>query len=56
VIPLALAAHAVGPHGLIVEIHPEPEHAQRDGLQALRFSDVTDLMRRIYRTRGLITT
>jgi chorismate mutase/prephenate dehydratase len=49
VIPLALAAHAVGPHGLIVEIHPEPEKALSDGPQALRFQDFTDLMRRIYR-------
>ena len=31
VIPLALAAYAVGPHGLIVEIHPEPEKALSDG-------------------------
>jgi chorismate mutase/prephenate dehydratase len=49
VTPLALAAHAVGPHGLIVEIHPEPEKALSDGPQALRFSDFADLMRRIYR-------
>jgi len=48
VIPLALAAHAVGPHGLIIEIHPEPEKALSDGPQALRFSDFADLMRRIY--------
>ncbi len=48
VIPLALAAHAVGPHGLIVEIHPEPEKALSDGPQALYFSDFAELMRRIY--------
>jgi chorismate mutase/prephenate dehydratase len=48
VIPLALAAHAVGPHGLIVEIHPEPEKALSDGPQALHFSEFADLMRRIY--------
>jgi 3-deoxy-7-phosphoheptulonate synthase len=50
VIPLALAAHAVGPHGLVVEIHPEPEKALSDGPQSLRFSDFADLMRRIYQT------
>ncbi len=49
VIPLALAAHAVGPHGLIVEIHPEPEKALSDGPQALTFPDFSDLMRRILR-------
>jgi chorismate mutase/prephenate dehydratase len=48
VTPLALAAHAVGPHGLVVEIHPEPEKALSDGPQALRFSDFAELMRRIY--------
>jgi chorismate mutase/prephenate dehydratase len=48
VIPLALAAQAVGAHGLIVEIHPEPEKALSDGPQALRFPDFTDLMRRLY--------
>ena len=48
VMPLALAAHAVGPHGLIVEIHPEPEKALSDGPQALRFSEFAELMRRIY--------
>jgi chorismate mutase / prephenate dehydratase len=48
VIPLALAAHAVGPHGLIVEIHPEPEKAMSDGPQSLHFFEFADLMRRIY--------
>jgi len=48
VIPLALAAHAVGPHGLVVEIHPDPEKALSDGPQALHFSDFAELMRRIY--------
>jgi chorismate mutase / prephenate dehydratase len=48
VVPLALAARAVGAHGLIVEIHPEPEKALSDGPQALRFPDFTDLMRRLY--------
>ncbi len=49
VIPLALAAHAVGPHGLMIEIHPEPEKALSDGPQALRFFEFAELMRRIYR-------
>jgi chorismate mutase/prephenate dehydratase len=47
VIPLALAAHGVGPHGIMVEIHPEPEKALSDGPQALRFPDFAELMRRI---------
>ena len=52
VIPLALAAQAVGPHGLMVEIHPEPEQALSDGPQALRFPDFTTLMRRLYARPG----
>jgi chorismate mutase/prephenate dehydratase len=50
VIPLALAAHAVGPHGLIVEMHPDPEKALSDGPQALYFSQFADLMRRLYQS------
>jgi 3-deoxy-7-phosphoheptulonate synthase len=49
VVPLALASYAVGPHGLIVEIHPDPEKALSDGPQALRFFEFADLMRRIYK-------
>jgi 3-deoxy-D-arabino-heptulosonate 7-phosphate (DAHP) synthase len=40
----------VGPHGLVVEIHPEPEKALSDGPQALYFSDFAELMRRIYQS------
>jgi chorismate mutase/prephenate dehydratase len=50
VIPLALAAHAVGPHGLIVEMHPEPEKALSDGPQSLHFHEFADLMRRLYQS------
>jgi chorismate mutase/prephenate dehydratase len=49
VIPLALAAHAVGPHGIIVEMHPDPSKALSDGPQALHFNEFADLMRRIYK-------
>ncbi len=50
VIPLAMASYAVGPHGIIVEMHPEPEKALSDGPQALRFTDFAELMGRIYRS------
>lgn len=49
VVPLALAAHAVGSHGLIVEMHPEPEKALSDGPQQLHFSEFAELMRLIYK-------
>jgi 3-deoxy-7-phosphoheptulonate synthase len=35
VIPLALAGIAAGADGLLVEVHPQPEHALCDGPQAL---------------------
>ncbi|MEI6669796.1 MAG: bifunctional 3-deoxy-7-phosphoheptulonate synthase/chorismate mutase [Acidobacteriota bacterium] len=50
VIPLALAAHGVGPHGLIVEMHPDPANALSDGPQALRFEDFAELLARIYQS------
>jgi chorismate mutase/prephenate dehydratase len=48
VIPLALAGQAVGAHGLMVEIHPNPAEAKSDGPQSLDLDDFDELM-------GLIT-
>ena len=45
VVPLALAARGVGPHGLMVEIHPDPKKALSDGPQALAFPEFAALMR-----------
>ncbi len=45
VAPLALAARAVGCHGLLLEIHPDPARALSDGPQALPFGEFADLMR-----------
>jgi 3-deoxy-7-phosphoheptulonate synthase len=42
--PLAKAALGVGAHGLMVEVHPEPEKAKSDGSQSLRFSDFQQMM------------
>lgn len=42
--PLAMAAKAVGAHGIIVEFHPEPEKALSDGPQALRFPQFSRMM------------
>ena len=43
VVPLALAAVAVGADGLIVEVHPRPEEAQCDREQALDEGDLRRL-------------
>ena len=39
VLPLSLAAAAVGADGIIVEVHPNPDEAICDGPQALRADD-----------------
>ncbi|MGH8953333.1 MAG: bifunctional 3-deoxy-7-phosphoheptulonate synthase/chorismate mutase [Acidimicrobiia bacterium] len=44
VAPLALAAQAIGAHGIMVEIHPDPETALSDGPQSLRLDQFRDLM------------
>ncbi len=49
VVPLALAAKAVGAHGIIVEFHPEPEKALSDGPQALYFDQFAGMMNALYR-------
>lgn len=42
--PLALAAAAVGADGIMVEVHPDPDHALSDGPQALTPANFADLM------------
>jgi 3-deoxy-7-phosphoheptulonate synthase len=41
---MALAALAVGAHGLLIEVHPSPDHALSDGPQSLNFENFADLM------------
>jgi chorismate mutase / prephenate dehydratase len=55
VVPLALAAAAVGADGLLVEVHPNPEAALCDKEQALTPADLIDLvagLRPILTSRG----
>ncbi len=42
--PMALAAIAAGADGLLVEVHPDPDHAQSDGAQTLDFAAFDKLM------------
>jgi 3-deoxy-7-phosphoheptulonate synthase len=44
VIPMGRAAVAAGADGLIVEVHPDPEHALSDGAQSLYPSQFEELM------------
>lgn len=43
--PLCRAAKAVGAHGIIVEVHPNPCEAKSDKEQALTFEDFESIMR-----------
>jgi 3-deoxy-7-phosphoheptulonate synthase len=46
---MALAAVAAGADGLIVEVHPDPEHALSDGAQSLNPVAFADMMARCRR-------
>jgi 3-deoxy-7-phosphoheptulonate synthase len=45
--PVALAAVAAGADGLIIEVHPSPDHALSDGFESLTFANFASLMTRI---------
>jgi 3-deoxy-7-phosphoheptulonate synthase len=47
VTPIALAAVAAGADGLMVEVHPKPDTALKDGAQSLTFNDFEILMDRV---------
>jgi 3-deoxy-7-phosphoheptulonate synthase len=47
VAPMALAAVAAGADGLIIEVHPDPEHASSDGPQSLKPAKFAALMTRM---------
>ena len=44
---LSVASMAVGAHGIMVEVHPQPEKALSDGPQALVYPIFEDLMRNL---------
>ena len=48
VTPVALAAVAAGAHGLLVEVHPNPDLARCDGPQSLTFENFRSLMDQVH--------
>lgn len=48
VTPVALAAIAAGAHGLLVEVHPNPDVAKCDGPQSLTFENFDILMNQVH--------
>ena len=47
VTPVSLAAVAAGADGLMIEVHPSPEHALKDGAQSLTFENFQQLMAQV---------
>jgi 3-deoxy-7-phosphoheptulonate synthase len=47
VAPLALAAVAAGADGLMIEVHPSPDNALKDGAQSLTFDNFARLMAQV---------
>ena len=46
--PVALAAIAAGAHGLLVEVHPNPDIAKCDGPQSLTFQNFSMMMDKVH--------
>jgi 3-deoxy-7-phosphoheptulonate synthase len=44
VAPMALASLAAGADGLLIEVHPDPDHALSDGAQSLDFAAFANLL------------
>ena len=47
VTPVALAAIAAGADGVMIEVHPNPDHALSDGAQSLNFRSLRELMEQL---------
>jgi 3-deoxy-7-phosphoheptulonate synthase len=52
--PMSLAAVVVGAHGVMIEAHPDPDHALSDGPQSLHFKEFETLHRRIKGLEGFL--
>jgi len=50
--PMALASLAAGADGLLLEIHPDPDHALSDGAQSLSFAGFEKLLESLRRLAG----
>jgi 3-deoxy-7-phosphoheptulonate synthase len=49
VAPMALASLAAGADGLLIEVHPDPDHALSDGAQSLDFAAFERLLESLKR-------
>ena len=51
--PVALAIIAAGAHGLLVEVHPNPDVAKCDGPQSLTFENFNNIMDQVKAVSGV---
>jgi len=56
VLPMTLAALVAGAHGVLIEVHPEPEKALSDGPQSLNFQGFEHLMDEVRRLLPFLHT
>jgi len=52
--PMAMASVVTGVHGIMVEVHPDPEHALSDGPQSLHFKEFGKLCGHIKETEDFM--
>jgi 3-deoxy-7-phosphoheptulonate synthase len=52
--PMTKAALVAGAHGVLVEVHPEPEKALSDGPQSLTFAGFDRLMEEVHRLNAFL--
>ena len=56
VAPMAKAAIVVGAHGIMVEVHPDPDKALCDGAQSLTGEGFGQLVKELQRLQGVLAT
>ena len=54
--PMAKAAIVVGAHGIMVEVHPDPDKALCDGAQSLTGEGFGQLVKELQRLQGVLAT
>ncbi len=54
VTPVALSVIAAGAHGLLIEVHPNPDLAKCDGPQSLTFENFSNLMNQVRAVKGAL--
>ena len=54
VLPMARASVAAGAHGILIEMHPDPDKSISDAKQTLDFETFSDLVRQVRRVKAAL--